>query len=554
MNRARGSTAGILLAFLLVGCGSSSGPEEPESSGGPGAGAGSSGSGSGNASGSGSGNASGSGSGNASGSGTAGSGAGTGGSTGSDGAGGDPGGEGGGGSSPGTGGGEPDVVEPTLITSGANEYWKIGTPTEVTSGNADVTVDEAATQQRWDGFGGSFNEMGWNMLSMLSEAERQRAIRLLFDKNEGAGFAYGRIPMGASDYAMDRYSLNEKKDDFTMESFSIARDKEKLIPFIKAALAVRPGLHLWASPWTPPTWMKSNGAFDGGKMKDDANTLKAHALYFARFVEAYAAEGMTIEAVHPQNEPTYETRYPSCAWTGQLMAKFIGTHLGPLFEERGIKAQIFLGTMSNDAADPGILSAVTGDATAMKYVKGFGLQWNMRGSVNGLKSRNLPIVQTEHQCGNYNWNPPGVPTFNPDTAANDHAYGQESWGLIRDWIKAGVNSYNAWNMVLDPVGKNIDSQRPWPQNALLNVKADTKELVLTPAYHVFRHVSQYVDPGAMRVNTTGGDALAFKNPDGSIVTVIYNSGSSAKTTTLGVAGKKLQFSVPARGWATVNWK
>ncbi|WP_441288025.1 glycoside hydrolase family 30 protein [Sorangium sp. KYC3313] len=554
MNRARGSTAGILLAFLLVGCGSSSGPEEPESSGGPGAGAGSSGSGSGNASGSGSGNASGSGSGNASGSGTAGSGAGTGGSTGSDGAGGDPGGDGGGGSSSGTGGGEPDVVEPTLITSGANEYWKIGTPTEVTSGNADVTVDDAATQQRWDGFGGSFNEMGWNMLSMLSEAERQRAIKLLFDKNEGAGFSYGRIPMGASDYAMDRYSLNEKKDDFTMESFSIARDKEKLIPFIKAALAVRPGLHLWASPWTPPTWMKSNGAFDGGKMKDDANTLKAHALYFAKFVEAYAAEGMTIEAVHPQNEPTYETRYPSCGWTGQLMAKFIGTYLGPTFEERGIKAQIFLGTMSNDAADPQILSAVTGDATAMKYVKGFGLQWNMRGSVNGLKSRNLPIVQTEHQCGNYNWNPPGVPAFNPDTAANDHAYGQESWGLIRDWIKAGVNSYSAWNMVLDPVGKNIDSQRPWPQNALLNVKADTKELVLTPAYYVFRHVSQYVDPGAMRVNTTGGDALAFKNPDGSIVTVIYNSGSSAKATTLGVAGKKLQFSVPARGWATVNWK
>ncbi|WP_437915528.1 glycoside hydrolase family 30 beta sandwich domain-containing protein [Sorangium sp. So ce302] len=446
------------------------------------------------------------------------------------------------------------MVEPTLITSGANEYWKIGTPTEVTSGNADVTVDDAATQQRWDGFGGSFNEMGWNMLSMLSEAERQRAIKLLFDKNEGAGFAYGRIPMGASDYAMDRYSLNEKKDDFTMESFSIARDKEKLIPYIKAALAVRPGLHLWASPWTPPTWMKSNGAFDGGKMKDDANTLKAYALYFAKFVEAYAAEGMTIEAVHPQNEPTYETRYPSCAWTGALMAKFIGTYLGPLFEGRGIKAQIFLGTMSNDAADPGILSAVTGDATAMKYVKGFGLQWNMRGSAAGLKSRNLPIVQTEHQCGNYNWNPPGVPPFNPNTAANDHAYGQESWGLIRDWIKAGVNSYNAWNMVLDPVGKNIDSQRPWPQNALLNVDPDTKELILTPAYHVFRHISQYVDPGAMRVNTTGGDALAFKNPDGSIVTVMYNSGNAAKMTTLSVAGKKLQFSVPARGWATVNWK
>ncbi|WP_437281176.1 glycoside hydrolase family 30 beta sandwich domain-containing protein [Sorangium sp. So ce375] len=485
---------------------------------------------------------------------TATNGAGTGGSTGSSGAGGDPTGDGGaGGESTGAGGEDP-VVEPTLITSGQNDYWKTGTPTEVTNGNADVTVDDASTLQRWDGFGGSFNEMGWNMLSMLSEAERQRAIKLLFDSRDGAGFAFGRIPMGASDYAMDRYTLNETKNDNTMESFSIERDKQKLIPYIKAALAVRPGLHLWASPWTPPTWMKSNSAFDGGKMKDDATTLKAHALYFAKFVEAYAEEGMTIEAVHPQNEPTYETRYPSCAWTGAQMAKFIGTYLGPTFDERGIKAQIFLGTMSNDQADPGILSAVTGDATAMKYVKGFGLQWNMKGSVNGLKSRNLPIVQTEHQCGNYNWNPPGVPKFNPDTAANDHLYGEESWGLIRDWIKAGVNSYNAWNMVLDPVGKNIDSQRPWPQNALLNVDAAKKQLILTPAYYVFRHISQYVDPGAMRVNTTGGDALAFKNADGTIVTILYNSGGSAKTTTLAVAGKKLQFSIPAHGWATVNWK
>ncbi|WP_437585346.1 glycoside hydrolase family 30 protein [Sorangium sp. So ce1000] len=546
MNRARGSTVGVLLAFLLVGCGSSTSPTEPESSGGPGGGTGESavtGAGEGAVTGT-----------SAGAGGATGSSTGTGGSTGSGGAGGDPTGDGGSdGSSTGAGGGPP-VVEPTLITSGPNDYWKIGMPTEVTSGNADVTVDEATKYQRWDGFGGAFNEMGWNMLSMLSESERQRAIKLLFDAQEGAGFAFGRIPMGASDYAMNRYTLNETANDYEMTKFSIERDKEKLIPFIKAALAVRPDLRLWGSPWTPPSWMKSNGAIDGGSMKSDDKTLKAYALYFAKFVESYAAEGMTIEAVHPQNEPTYETRYPSCAWTGALMAKFIGSYLGPTFAERGLTAEIYLGTMSNDGGDPAIISAVTGDSTAMKYVKGFGMQWNVRGSVAGLKSRNLPIVQTEHQCGNYNWNPPGVPPFNPDTAANDQAYAEESWGLIRDWIKAGVNSYNAWNMVLDPVGKNIDSQRPWPQNALLNVDPEKKTLILTPVYYVFRHLSEYVDPGATRIGANGGDALAFKNPDGTIVTILYNSGSSAKTTTLSVAAKKLQFSIPAHGWATVNWK
>ncbi|KYF52926.1 glucosylceramidase, partial [Sorangium cellulosum] len=445
--------------------------------------------------------------------------------------------------------------EPTLITSGPNDYWKTGTPTEVTSGNADVTVDEATTHQRWDGFGGTFNEVGWNVLSMLGEAERARAIELLFDKHEGAAFAYGRIPIGASDYAMDRYTLDETPNDTAMASFSIDRDKERLIPYIKAALAVRPGLHLWASPWTPPTWMKSNGAFDGGRMKDDASTLQAYALYLAKFVEAYAGEGITIEAVHPQNEPNYETRYPSCTWTGALMAKFIGTYLGPTFADRGLTAQIYLGTMSNNESgkDGAIISAVTGDATAMGYVKGFGLQWNMMSSASGLRSRNLPIVQTEHKCGNYPWNPTGSPPFDAQKAPNDHAYAEESWGLIRDWIKAGVTSYSAWNMVLDTAGKNLDSERPWPQNALLTVDTAAKTLNVTPVYHVFRHVSEYVDPGATRVATTGGDALAFKNPDGSIVTILYNSGNAAKMTVLDVAGKKLQFSVPAHGWATVNW-
>ncbi|XXX74551.1 glycoside hydrolase family 30 beta sandwich domain-containing protein [Sorangium sp. So ce134] len=539
MNSARGSAVGVLLALFVAACGSSSGTPEPEGPSGSGAGAGGSTSSVGAGTG---------------GTGTSGTGAGGTGAGGSAGEGGHPDGEGGAGGSS-TGGGPP-VIEPTLITSGPNDYWKTGAPTEVTSGNADVTVDDATTHQQWNGFGGTFNEVGWNVLSMLGEAERSRAIKLLFDANEGAAFVFGRVPIGASDYAMDRYTLNETANDHAMTSFSIDRDKEKLIPYIKAALAVRPGLQLWGSPWTPPTWMKSNGAFDGGRMKDDANVLQAYALYLAKFVEAYADEGITIEAVHPQNEPNYETRYPSCIWTGPLMAKFIGAYLGPTFADRGLTAQIYLGTMSNGESgkDGAIISAVTGDATAMEYVKGFGLQWNMMGSVSGLRSRNLPIVQTEHKCGNYPWNPAGSPPFNADRAPNDHAYAEESWGLIRDWIQAGVTSYSAWNMVLDTAGKNLDSQRPWPQNALLTVDTQTKTLNVTPVYHVFRHVAQYVDPGATRVGTTGGDALAFKNPDGAIVTILYNSGNSAKTTTLGVAGKKLQFSIPAHGWATVNWK
>ncbi len=424
------------------------------------------------------------------------------------------------------------------------------------TGSDDVIVYTGATGSTWDGFGGAFNEMGWKYLSMLSVTDRARAMQLLFG-NDGARFVFGRIPIGASDYAMERYTLNEipkeTPNDYAMEKFSIDKDRQNLIPYVRAALAVRPNIRFWASPWTPPTWMKDNGSFDGGNMKDDMQTLSAYALYLAKFVEEYRKENIAIEAIHVQNEPGYAQDYPSCLWSAALTTRFISRYLGPTFGERNVNALIYLGTMSNadNGKDGTIISSVTADATAMSYVKGFGLQWSMLGSTSGLKSRNLPIVQTAHQPGNYPWSS----DFVLSKAPNDHTYAVESWGLIREWIKAGATSYSASNMVLDTVGKNMDTVRPWPQNALLTVDTSTKTLNVTPAYYVFRHVSQFVDPGAKAfpTNANAGDALVFKNPDGSVVTVLYNSGA-AKSLRVAVNGRSLRFAMPGNGWATIYLK
>jgi glucosylceramidase len=144
--------------------------------------------------------------------------------------------------------------------------------------------------------------------------------------------------------------------------------------------------------------------------------------------------------------------------------------------------------------------------------------------------------------------------FLPNEAPNNHAYGEESWDLIKTWLEAGVNMYNAWNMVLDTVGANLDETRVWPQNALLAVDLNAGTLEVTPAYYVFRHLGQYVEPGAVRLGTEGGNALAFRNPDGSIVTIIFNESQQQAQMTLAVGGQHLQFTVPGRGWATVNWQ
>jgi glucosylceramidase len=444
-------------------------------------------------------------------------------------------------------------AEPKLVTSAPDAYWQAGTWSETSSGTPDLTVHDSTICQTWSGFGGAFNEAGWDVLSLLEPSERDRAMQLLFDPKDGAGFVLGRVPVGASDYAIARYTLDDTAGDFTMVSFSIERDKLLLLPYIKAALAKNPDLHLWASPWSPPAWMKSSNAIDRGSMKDDPTILQAYALYLAYFVEAYAREGVTIEAMHPQNEPSYDPHYPSCLWTPALFRDFIAGYLGPTFADRNLTAQIYVGTMSNadSGKDGTILNTVTDDPTAMAYVKGLGLQWNMLSQAASLVAKQLPIVQTEHKCGNYPWQ---GSTFRRDQAPNDHAYAVESWRLIRDWIKAGVNAYSAWNMVLDTLGFNLDTARPWPQNALLTVDRAARALIVTPTYYVFRHVSQFVVPGARRLAITGnGDALAFKNPDGSIVTIVYNPGNSAAPTRLAVGTAQLQFDVPANGWATVNW-
>ena len=462
-----------------------------------------------------------------------------------------------GGTPAGVGGGSPQSS--ALVTSGPGAYWKTtDTWTEVTSGTAVVTVDDATANQTWDGFGGAFNEMGWNYLT--TKALQDEALQLLFG-DSGCRFAWGRIPMGSSDYAMDRYTDDEVSGgDTSMSQFSVTRDKQKLIPFIKAAQAVKSDIRFWASPWTPPTWMKNTpylagnptNAFDGGTMKNDAATLTAHAQYFVKFVQAYGTEGIKIEYVAPQNEPNYAQNYPSCLWDAANFTNFIGKYLGPALETANSTAQVMLGTMSNStaSADVAVANAVLADSTAKGYCKVAGVQWGMSDAaqINNIKGKiSVPIWISEHKCGNY---PSG--SASTTQAPNDQAYGVESWGYIRDAIKNGVTAYNAWNMVLDKAGKGIDNTRAWAQNALLVV--DSGKITQTPAYYVFRHLSQFVVPGAKRVNASGGDAVAFKNPDGSIVAAMYNSGAANSNYVVAVGGKKLQFAMPGTGWATIVYK
>ena len=475
------------------------------------------------------------------------------------------------------GGGGVVPAPSVLVTSTVGAYWKTGTWTETTSGSPDVTVNDSAVAQKWDGFGGTFNELGWSYLT--TSALKGQAVQLLFG-SDGAHFAWGRIPIGASDYAVSRYDETSSADavpntgeanrpalDPTLANFSLTRDNQYLIPYIKAAQTVNPSLRFWASPWTPPLWMKTGykqnssadggGAkrpsyYDGGSAKADAASLNAYAQYFTKFVQGYQAAGIDIELVSPQNEPTFDMNYPSCLWDKASYVVWIKNYLGPAMSTLGVK--LMLGTLSNSAAgtDPDLAAAVLADSTAKGFLTVIGAQWAMldAAKLEPLGST-LSIWATEHKCGNYPWNPAGSPAYNSAQAPNDVPYALESWGNIRDAItQIKVTAYIVPNLVLDTSGLGVDTSRDWKQNALLVASGTT--LTPTPAYYVFRHLSQYVAADAQVVGTSGGDGVAFKNPDGSIVLVLYNSGAAKSDFTVALHGKTVQFAMPAAGWATIR--
>lgn len=482
-----------------------------------------------------------------------------GGNTGGRSGGGGSGGQGAGGEGAGGGsGGTPPNPDPELVISSPGAYWVVSDFTEGGT-TADITVDASEQFQVWHGFGGTLSERGWVAALELSESDRDEAMRQLFGP-EGLRLSWARVPIGASDYATERYSLNDVDNDLAMASFSSVRAKQYLLPFVEAALESNPDVKFWGSPWTPPPWMKTSAAFDRGVMRNETAVLEAYAEYLAKWVEAFEEEGVPIHHIQPQNEPGWEMDTPSCAWgssTGNggtttrttFLGTFVEQHLIPTLASHDLATEVWYGALSNAAVFNDYWENLS--PSARSQVGGVGLQWEGLTKVATVQAAapGLLIMQTAHKVGNYPW----VTSSFESTPPNDLAYAVETWEEMVAWINAGVNVYTFPHIILDDAGLSLDLVRPWPQNSLLVVDTTSGELIWTPAYYVVQHLARYVEDGAVAVRVQGGNALAFENPDGSIVTIIYNSGVQRAPLTLDIDGTMVEFTLPADSWATVYW-
>ncbi len=450
--------------------------------------------------------------------------------------------------------------------STVNDTWK---EVDLNSQNANQAdqifyLDTTKSQQIIDGFGGSFNELGWDALNTLDAEEREAVMAELFStENPGVQFTICRMPIGANDFARDFYSLNTTAGDFAMDSFNVERDKTSLIPYIKNARAYNPDLKVWGSPWSPPVWMKTNNHYacrsaDVNDLPEyrqgeenvtqfimEPEYLEAYALYFSKYIEAYQKEGIPIYAVHVQNEPNSCQNFPSCIWTGQDLGRFIGGYLGPKLRETHPDVEIWLGTIERPYIER--IAEVIENSNARQYITGVGFQWAGRGAIPlvNITYPHLKLMQTETECGN-GW----LPWH--ENAQNDWAALEYTFSLMEHYFSHGANSYLYWNMVLDETGKSTWS---WKQNSMITIDTQSEEVIYNPEFYLMKHFSHYVKPGAVKLDVKNdGQFLAFKNPDNSVIIQYYNMLSEAEMVSFNINGDNLTFELDPKSLNTIVLK
>lgn len=444
-------------------------------------------------------------------------------------------------------------VEWTSSTDQAR--WERGGEVEVKVFNPDEVYDVMVTRYKQHpvlGWGGCFGELGWDALQLLSKKDQKQVMQELFGK-DGAAFGYCRAPIGANDFARDWYSLDDVAGDYSLKHFSIKRDKSCLIPYIKAARKVNPDMKLWACPWSPPTWIKSNknyatkadklngmdpklevktGAEDMVSMDD--RTLNFYAGYFSKYLTEYKKAGVKVDMIMFQNEPYTHNIWPNCSWSPKGTARFVGKYLGPLLKKEHPGVEIWHGTMNTSSYDD--LMTVMADPEASKYLSGMGFQWEGKDVCRKMRETflDMPMMCTENECGSGTFDWPAA---------------EKTWWNIKSYVDGGCGVYMYFNMILKDKGT---SSWGWDQNTLIRVDSKTRTYTLTPEFYLMKHFGHFVPEGSYKLKLMGndGDMLTFQRPDGKLAIFVANCEDKDRHKTIAWKGQVISFKMKARSFNT----
>ena len=401
-----------------------------------------------------------------------------------------------------------------------------------------VVVEPAVAYQSILGLGSSWEHATCENLFKLPEDARNEVIRKVVHPEDGIAMNLMRICIGSSDFIGEEYytycDLPEGETDEALEKFSIEKDRAYLIPVLKKSLEYNPDLLFFASPWSPPAWMKTNGALGGGKLKPQYYGVWAR--YLLKYVQAYEAEGIPIHAITVQNEPNMiHMDYPTTLWSGEMQRDFIRDHLGPLFREHGIKTLIWCWDHNWNNLD--FPRAVLGDPQAAQYVDGTGFHL-YEGSVEAQSQ-----IKEEFPDKHVYFTEGSV--FRTNGAVKLIA-------ILRNWAR----SYNAWVTMLDEHRK--PNRGPHHASATCIELKDDLSVEYRYDYYMYGQFMKFIKRGAVRLETAhlgnrSFAAVAFRNPDGAIVLVVANAGREDRSFVVQCLGRMFQTELPGNAVATYVW-
>lgn len=379
-----------------------------------------------------------------------------------------------------------------------------------------IDVDAAKVRHEFLGLGASLTDSSAWILANMDPEKRARLLRDLFTP-EGCNLAALRLNMGASDYSTALYSYDDTPGDVEMKEFSLKRDEVHLIPMAKAIQAIKPDVYWFAAPWSPPGWMKTSGLMIGGTLKDECRGALAN--YFVKYLQGYAAHGIGISAVTPQNEPFCDTRgqYPCCTYTEEMETRFVVDNLAPALKAAGLDAKIWIydhnpniraiARVKSQLADEKVKSAIGGVA------------WHCYGPPE--EATNMLEVAALH---------PNVPFYHTENGPHVVISERTEWwwaAKVFNMIQCGCSLFTSWNLCLDELGTPMTGAHLC--GGFTVVDSATQEVSYSPQYNLFRHIGPFVKRGARVLEAEGfrdGTRLIlFRNPDGGHVLVVACDGS-----------------------------
>jgi glucosylceramidase len=431
------------------------------------------------------------------------------------------------------------------ITAGAQRYaaappirWQ---PMSTRVSAEAVELDPGRTYQDVLGFGAALTDAACYMFNQLREAERQQLFHELFHPSE-MGLSVCRTAIGSSDYASKLFSYCDGEADPELARFSITQDREYVLPVLRQARRVNPELFLFSSPWSPPGWMKANGSMLGGSMRK--KWFSTYAQYLLKFLQAYAAEGVAIQALTPQNEvdTDQDGRMPACLWGQEYEIEFVREHLGPLLERTHTPTQIWI--LDHNYNLWGRAICTLDDSRLKKYVSG--VAWH--GYVG--KPEMMREVQAAHPDIAMYWTEGG-----PDYTDPDYLTDWTKWGsMYADILRNGCRAITGWNLALDQQGRpNIG---PFSCGGFVQIHSQTKEIARSGQYWGTAHYSRAIRRGA-RLFDSRSQALdlnhaAVVNPGGQRVVVLSNAGA-ARSVELRLGTRGALVPLPEKAVATLVW-